>query len=145
MIYITQNATNTIMVSVSEYKELSSPTYLWVLQNAQSGVRTTFIPRNITNVYPSYYANKYDYFQFNTNKNQPEVFIASGSTDCNIHLLDNNQYWLGIYEQVSTTNLQTSLSYNKLLSSLAFIFVSESDTYYTGNTTPNNIIYYGNQ
>lgn len=131
------------MVSVSEYKTLSSPTYLWVLQNAQSGVRTTFIPRNISNVYPSYYANKYDVFQFNTNKNQPEVFIASGSTDCNIHLLDNNQYWLGIYEQVSTTNLQTSLAHDKLLSSLAFIFVSETDIYYTGDTPSNNIIYYG--
>ena len=143
MIYITQNATNTIMVSVSEYKELSSPTYLWVLQNAQSGTRTTFIPRNITSVYPSYYANKYDYFQFNTYKNQPVESIASGTTDCNLHLLDNNQYWLGIYEQNSPTNLNSSLSYNKLLSSLAFIFVSESDTYYTGNTPNNNIIYYG--
>lgn len=143
MIYITQNSTNTIMVNVSEYKELSSPTYLWVLQNAQSGVRTTFIPRNITNVYPSYYANKYDVFQFNTNKSQPEAFIASGSTDCNIHLIDNNQYWLGIYEQISQTNLQTSLAHDKLLSSLAFIFVSEDDTYYTGNTTNGNIIYYG--
>jgi len=143
MIYITQNATNTIMVNVSQYKELSSPTYLWALQNAQSGVRTTFIPRNITNVYPSFYANKYDVFQFNTNKSEPQVFIASGSTDCNIHLLDNNEYWLGIYEQVSSTNLQTSLSHDKLLSSLSFIFVSEDDTYYTGNTTPNNIIYYG--
>jgi len=143
MIYITQNATNTIMVNVSQYKELSSPTYLWALQNAQSGVRTTFIPRNISNVYPSYYANKYDVFQFDTYKSQPEVFIASGSTNCNIHLLDNNEYWLGIYEQVSSTNLQTSLSHDKLLSSLAFIFVSEDDTYYTGNTTPNNIIYYG--
>ena len=37
MIYITQNATNTIMVSVSEYKELSSPTYLWVLERTKWG------------------------------------------------------------------------------------------------------------
>lgn len=131
------------MVNVSQYKELSSPTYLFALQNAQSGVRTTFIPRNISNVYPSFYANKYDVFQFNTNKSEPEEYIASGSTDCNIHLVDNNQYWLGVYEQVSTTNLNTGLSHDKLLSSLAFIFVNEDDTYYTGNTTPNNVIYYG--
>ena len=131
------------MVSVSQYKELASPTYLWVLQNAQSGTRTTFIPRNITNVYPSNYANKYDVFQFNTNKSQPQELIASGSTDCNIHLVDNNQYWLGIYEQVSSTNLNTMLAHNKLLSSLSFIFVSEDDTYYTGNTDNGNIIYYG--
>ena len=143
MIYITQNTTNTIMVSVSQYKELSSPNYLWVLQNAQSGVRTSFIPENITNVYPSSYANKYDVFQFNTYKNQPEELIASGSTDCNLHLVDNNQYWLGIYEQISSTNLDSMKSHNKLLASLAFIFVSEDNTYYTGNTTNTNTIYYG--
>ena len=143
MIYITQNTTNTIMVSVSEYKELSSPTYLWVLQNAQSGVKTSFIPRNISNVYPSYYSNKYDVFQFNTNKNQSIELIADGSTDCNLHLLDNNQSWVGIYEQASTTNLNSMLSHNKLLSSLAFIFVSQSDIYYTGDTTNGNVIYYG--
>lgn len=132
------------MVSVSEYKELSSPTYLWALQNSQSGTRTTFIPRNITNVYPSFYANKYDVFQFDTIKTQPENYIASGSSNCNLHLIDNNQYWLGIYEQSSPTNLQTSLSHDKLLSSLAFIFVSEDNTYYTGDTNnSNNIIYYG--
>jgi hypothetical protein len=82
-------------------------------------------------------------FEFDTNKSQPEELIASGITDCNIHLEDNNQYWLGIYEQISTTNLNPLLSTEKLLSSLSFIFVSESSIYYTGGTTPNNIIYYG--
>jgi hypothetical protein len=143
MLYITQNSTNQLFVSVSEYKTLSSPTYLWVLQNAQSSVKTSFIPRNISNVYPSFYANKYDVFEFKTNKNEPEVLIASGLTDCNIHLLDNNQYWLGIYEQISPTNLNSSLSHDKLLSSLSFIFVNESDIYYTGDTPNNNVIYYG--
>lgn len=143
MIYITQNSNNQIFVNVSEYKTLASPTYLWVLQNAQSSVKTYFIPRNISTTYPSFYANKYDVFEFNTDKSLPEVFIASGITDCNIHLEDNNQYWLGIYEQLSTTNLNPQLSAEKLLSSLAFIFVSQSSIYYTGGTTPNNIIYYG--
>jgi len=143
MIYITQNSTNQIFVNVSEYKTLSSPNYLWVLQNAQSSVKTQFIPRNITTTYPSMYANKYDVFEFNTDKTQPEVFIASGITDCNIHLEDNNEYWLGIYEQISNTNLNPQLSNEKLLTSLAFIFVSTDNTYYTGGTTNNNIIYYG--
>jgi len=143
MIYITQNSTNQIFVNVSEYKTLSSPTYLWVLQNAQSSVKTYFIPRNISSIYPSFYANKYDVFEFNTITSQPVSLIASGATDCNIHLEDNNEYWLGIYEQVSTTNLNPQLSTEKLLSSLAFIFVSQSNTYYTGATTNNNIIYYG--
>jgi len=143
MIYITQNSNNQIFVNVSEYKELSSPTYLWVLQNAQSSVKTYFIPRNISTTYPSFYANKYDVFAFKTIKSQPQELIASGITDCNIHLEDNNQYWLGIYEQSSTTNLNPLLSHNKLLSSLSFIFVNQSNIYYTGATTTENTIYYG--
>jgi hypothetical protein len=133
------------MVSVSLYKELTSPTYLWVLQNSQSGVKTSFIPRNVSNSYPSSYSNKYDVFEFDTIKTSPEVFIATGATMCNIHLQDNNQYWLGVYEQISSTNLNPQLSHNKLLSSLAFIFVSEDNTYYTGNTPSNSVIYYGKQ
>jgi hypothetical protein len=143
MIYITQNSNNQIFVNVSEYKTLSSPTYLWVLQNAQSSVKTYFIPRNITTTFPSMYSNKYDVFEFKTDKSQPEVFISSGITDCNIHLEDNNQYWLGIYEQISTSNLNPLLSNEKLLSSLAFIFVNQSNIYYTGSSSNNNIIYYG--
>jgi hypothetical protein len=89
------------------------------------------------------YSNKYDVFEFKTDKSQPEVFISSGITDCNIHLEDNNQYWLGIYEQISTSNLNPLLSNEKLLSSLAFIFVNQSNIYYTGSSSNNNIIYYG--
>jgi len=143
MIYITQNSNNKIFVDVSKFKSLSNPTYLWSLRNAQSDVRTTFIPRNITSTYPSKYANKYDIFEFNTYKDQTEILITTGGTNCNLHLNDNNEYWLGIYEQVSSTNLDPMKSHDKLLASLAFIFVNENNTYYTGATQSNNTIYYG--
>lgn len=143
MIYITQNSNNKIFVNVSNFKQLSNPTYLWSLKNAQSDNRTTFIPRNITSTYSSKYANKYDIFEFDTFKDQAEILITTGGTNCNLHLEDNNEYWLGIYEQISPTNLNPMLSHDKLLASLSFIFVNESNTYYTGATTPNNIIYYG--
>jgi hypothetical protein len=144
MIYIEQNANNQIFVNVSEYKTLSSPTYLWRIQNSQSLIYTSFIPFNITDTYPSKYANKYDVFEFNTNKNQPVNYIASGASACNLHLEDNNQYWVGIYEQSSPTNLNVDYTTAKLLTSLAFIFVSSNSIFYSGNPalTADNVIYY---
>jgi hypothetical protein len=89
------------------------------------------------------YANRYDVFSFDTFKNQPENFNYTGGTPCNLHLENENQYWLGVYEMPSG-----STSYNpssaKLLNSLAFIFVPVENEFYTGNTAnvePNKIYY----
>jgi hypothetical protein len=142
MVYIEQNTTNTIFVNVSQFKVLSNPYYLWRLQNAQTREITSFIPYNATSTYPSQYANKYDVFQFNTFENQPTNYIYT-TGDVNLNLKANNEYWLGIYE---TPILSTNVNYaeqDKLLTSLAFIFVSENNQFYSGNTqnTANNIIY----
>jgi hypothetical protein len=144
MIYITQNNTNEIYVNVSEFKTLSSPTYLWRLQNCQSRVIKSFIPENITSSTPNSYANKYDVFSFTTNKSLPENLVYSSGNAANIHLEDENQYWLSIYESVSPTSLNPSGE--KLLTDLAFIFVPDTSEYYTGNTatTADNVIYYRN-
>lgn len=143
MIYISQNSSNQIFVNVSEYKTLPTPYYLWRLQNSQGRNIISFIPENITSTYPSMYANKYDVFNFNTFLNQPENLIYSGGSDCNIHLENENQYWLSIYE---TTHLSTNvnLAGEKLLNQLAFVFPSTDNNFYSGNTalTQSNIIYY---
>ncbi len=142
MIYIQQNATNTIFVNVSEYKTLSNPNYLWRLQNSQGRNIVAFYPENITSTYPNSYANKYDVFTFNTYKTQPENFIFTGGSPCNIWLENENQYWLGIYEKPNTSSFQPSAE--KLLNSLAFVFVEENNEFYTGNTAnfePNKIYY----
>lgn len=142
MIYIEQNQTNTIFVNVSEFKTLSNPYYLWRLQNAQGREIISFIPENITSTYPSSYANKYDVFQFNTFLSGATNYIYSGGTPVNLNLEHNNEYWLGIYE---TSVLSTNVNYagEKLLTSLAFIFVDADNETYTGNTgnTANNVIY----
>jgi len=146
MIYIEQNATNNIFVNVSQYKTGAfgaNPRYLWRLQNAQGRNIVSFYPENSTATYPSMYANRYDVFSFDTFKNLPQNFNYTGGTPCNIHLENENQYWLGIYEMPSG-----STSYNpsgeKLLNSLAFIFVDKENEFYTGNTAnfePNKIYY----
>jgi len=149
MIYIQQNATNNIFVNVSQYKTGNygtNPRYLWRLQNSQGRNIVSFYPENATSTYPSMYANRYDVFSFDTFKNLPQNFNYTGGTPCNIHLENENQYWLGVYEMPSG-----STSYNpsseKLLTSLAFIFVPVNNDFYTGNTAnfePNKIYYKNN-
>jgi len=146
MIYIEQNATNNIFVNVSQYKTGdfgANPRYLWRLQNAQGRNIVSFYPENSTSTYPSAYTGRYDVFTFNTFKNQPENYIYSAGTDCNLHLVNENQYWLGIYEMPpNSTSLNPSGE--KLLNSLAFIFVPVENEFYTGNTAnvePNKIYY----
>jgi len=143
MIYIQQNAINQIFVNVSEYKTLPTPYYLWRLQNSQGKNIISFIPKNITTTYPSMYANKYDVFEFNTYLSQPENFIYSGVGACNLHLENENQYWLSIYETAYlSTNI--NLAGEKLLNQLAFVFPPTDNNFYSGNTalTQDNIIYY---
>jgi hypothetical protein len=144
MLYIQQNATNNLFVLASEFKTLANPTYLWRLQNSQSKESYTFIPENVSSTYPSAYASKYDVFSFNTFLSGATNYIFSAGTPVNLHLKNENQYWIGVYEQASPTNLNVNLTYEKLVSSLGFIFVDENLEYYTGNTanTANNVIYY---
>jgi hypothetical protein len=89
------------------------------------------------------YANRYDVFSFDTFKNLPQNFNYTGGTPCNIHLENENQYWLGVYEMPSgSTSFNPSAE--KLLNSLAFIFVDTNNEFYTGNTAnfePNKIYY----
>jgi hypothetical protein len=146
MIYIEQNATNNIFVNVSQYKTGAfgaNPRYLWRLQNAQGRNIVSFYPENATTTYPSAYANRYDVFSFDTFKNLPQNFNYTGGTPCNLHLENENQYWLGVYEMPSGSTTYNPSS-EKLLTSLAFIFVPVNNDFYTGNTAnfePNKIYY----
>jgi hypothetical protein len=143
MIYIQQEATNNIFVNVSEYKTYSNPRYLWRLQNSQGRNIVAFYPENATSTYPSMYANRYDVFSFDTFKGLPVNLDYTGGTPCNLHLENENQYWLGIYE-MPTNSTSLNPSGEKLLSSLAFIFVDKTNQFYTGNTAnfaPNTIYY----
>ena len=146
MIYIQQNTTNQIFVNVSEFKTLPNPYYLWRLQNVQSQEIISFIPENITSTYPSFYRNKYDVFEFNTFLSAGTNFIYSVGNPVNLNLINNNEYWLGIYETLSAST-NVNLATEKLLTSLAFIFVDATEDVYTGNTNnfANNVVYNSNQ
>lgn len=144
MIYLQQNSQNNIYIDVSRFATISNPTYLWSIQNSQGKNVINFIPEDVSAFTINPYAGKYDVFLFYTDKNIPVQAIYSSLSPANIHLDNENQYWVSIYEQSSTTNLDPKLAGNKLINSLAFVFVEESNEYYTGNTanTATNVIYY---
>jgi hypothetical protein len=145
MVYIQNNAVNQVWLGINEWSSLSNPTYLFQLENSQGRDSVYFIPRNITANYPDSYANKYLVFEFETFLANPIQLRATGATDCNIHLKNENQYWLYIWEQPQGDgNLNPLLATNKVFNELAFIFVDENNTYYTGNTAnfADNVIYY---
>lgn len=144
MIYIQNNAQNQIWLPINEWSSLSNPTYLFQLQNSQGRDSVFFIPENITSSVSNQYAGKYLVFGFNTIISQPQNFVFSTGNPCNIYLKNENQYWLFIWEQTSTTNLNPLQSYNKVFNELAFAFLPDDNVYYTGNTLnfADNVIYY---
>ena len=142
MIYIENNSLNKIFVDVSAATG-NTPNYLWNLQNSQGRNVKNFIPRDITATYPSQYAGKYRVFEFSTIPTLPENLTPTGTSVVNIYLPNQNQFWLGIYEQSGIGNLNPSNA-ALVLNSLTFTFMENDSEYYSGNTgnTADNVIYY---
>ena len=142
MIYIENNSLNKIFVDVS-YATGNTPNFLWSIQNSQGMNVKNFIPRDITATYPSQYAGKYKVFEFSTIPTLPENLTPTGTSVVNIYLPNLNQFWIEIYEQSGIVNLDPNNAV-KVLNSLGFCFVDETQEYYTGNTlnTADNVIYY---
>lgn len=110
MIYLQPNSSNQVFVTCSRNKNLSNPTYLWTIRHKLSAQRWQFIPYKVPPANQTYLP-AYDSFIINTYSGTAENFIASGGTEVNLHLL-NGEYYLKIYEQLSTTNLNPALAYD---------------------------------
>jgi hypothetical protein len=99
-------------------KTLANPYYLFSFQHIASKERISFIPEVITsNV-------RYDKFRFkeggnvNLQSSPPEVWFGN-------YL---GQYYYSIYEQLSPTNTDIDLTYNKLESGRAWVIVGDDNT-----------------
>jgi hypothetical protein len=137
MILITEGQNNTVNATCSRNKQLTgSPTYLWTMRHKLSNRSWGgFIPFRII---PSVsYTPGYDLFTIKVDPTQPEVYTSTTSADTvNLHLYEG-EYFVKIYEQVSTTNLNPSLSYDVVYEGIAKVLTT-GDTYqqisYTGNS-----------
>ena len=145
MVYFTNNSINQVWLGINEWSSLADPTYLWKLENSQGRDSVYFIPEDITHTINDPYAAKYKVFQFGTLAGVPQNLIATGGTDCNIHLTNENQYWLTIWEQpFGSGNLNPQNTTNLVFNELAFIARGQEQLTYTGNTLLDipNVIYY---
>ena len=118
MLIIRKNQVNNLIATVSMNKTLANPYYLFSFQHIASKERISFIPEVITsNV-------RYDKFRFveggnvNLQASPPEVWFGN-------YL---GQYYYAIYEQLSPTNTDIDLTYNKLESGRAWVIVGDDNT-----------------
>ena len=117
MLIVRKNVVNNLIATVSMNKTLPNPYYLFSFQHIASKERISFIPQVITsNV-------RYDKFRFveapttNLSATPPEVYFE--------YL---GQMYYSIYEQVSPTNTNIDLAYNKLESGRAWLIVGDDNT-----------------
>lgn len=116
MLIIRKNQLNNLIATVSMNKTLPNPYYLFSFQHIASKDRISFIPETVvSNV-------RYDKFRF-----------IEGPTNLSLtppvaQFEYIGQYYYSIYEQVSSTNTDIALAYNKLESGRAVVIVGEDQT-----------------
>lgn len=111
MVYLNQNDLNYANVTCSRNKNLTgSVTYLWTMRHKLSQQSWKFIPYRVPPVTVGY-EPAYDQFEIETDLSSSEVYIGTSGTPVNLQFIPG-EYYLKIYEQVSTTNLNPALSYD---------------------------------
>ena len=116
MLIIRKNEVNNLIVTVSMNKTLSNPYYLFSFQHIASKERVSFLPEVITT------NCRYDKFRFREGGNNnfaaipPEVYFPY-----------QGQYYYSVYEQLSPTNTNIALTYNKLESGRAVVIVGNDE------------------
>lgn len=142
MIYLNQGQQNTAATVCSLNKTLvGSVYYLFSMTHKLSLEKFRFIPyRLIPNVS---YPPQYDVFCINIDDSIPQVLTGATSCgDTNVHLIPG-EYFLKIYEQYSSTNLDPAFSHDVVNETLVNVVGSNQNipTTYTGNTDDVFIIY----
>jgi len=118
MIILQQEQFNLGLATCSRNKNLSTPTYLWSIRHKLSNQSWKFIPKRVESDLS--YKAPYDLFEIAIYGGQPENYIYSGDNYVNLHLIEG-EYYLKIYEQVSTTNLDPTLTYDTVYEGLLIV------------------------
>lgn len=146
MIYLNQGQNNQVAAVCSRNKTLSGNVqYLWSMQHKLSGRKFRFIPYRVQ---PSVnYSPGYDLFCIDIDPLSPNVL--TGATQCgdtNVGTLIPGEYFVKIYEQMSTTNLDPMFSSEVVQETLAHVVGVNQNipTTYTGGTDGVFIVYNDN-
>ena len=148
MIQITQAQLNTVVATCSRNKQLTGNVYyLWTMTHKLTKQNWKFIPYLLPATGAIGYEPSYDQFQIDVDSASSEVFIATGTTTpVNLHLIPG-QYYVKIYEQASSTNLNPITAFDVVYEGMANV-IGTNPAYndievYTGNTNTTFKVYQG--
>jgi hypothetical protein len=140
MLIVRKNQLNNLIATVSMNRTLQNPYYLFSFQHIASKERVSFIPEVVTT------NTRYDKFRFIEGTTNPNT------NPLTIQFPYDGQYYYSIYEQVSSTNTNIALTYNKLESGRAVVIVGDDQTdecffepYISDNEEASNVIYLSEQ
>lgn len=134
MIILQQGSSNQAIATCSRNKNLTGTVnYLWTIKHKLSNQSWQFIPYRIVPI--TSYAPSYDLFDINVYLDQAEVLIGTSVVPVNLHLIPG-EYYLKIYEQVSSTNLNPSLSFDVVYENIITVKpqTAINEIEYTGTT-----------
>lgn len=110
MIYINQGQSNNVLVTCSRNKSLTGNVfYLWTVRHKLSQQAWKFLPYKAPNITP--YEPSKDLFFIDIIDSSPQVLIGTSGNTANVHMIPG-EYYLKIYEQLSSTNLNPQLAYD---------------------------------
>jgi hypothetical protein len=143
MIYIQQGEFNRAIATCSRNKTLTGTVYyLWTIRHKLSNQAWQFIPYRNPSI--TTYPPSYDVFDIQVEFSQPENYLGTSPSDpVNLYLIPG-EYYLKIYEQVSSTNLQPSLAYDVVYESTLVVKTDDpiEQIEYTG-TSNTWVVYQG--
>ena len=148
MIPITQAQLNTVVATCSRNKQLTgSVYYLWTMTHKLTKQNWKFIPYLLPATGAVGYEPSYDQFQIDVDSASAQVYIATGTTTpVNLHLIPGH-YYVKIYEQASSTNLNPLTAFDVVYEGMANIIgtnpVYNDIEVYTGNTNTTFKVYQG--
>lgn len=116
MLIIKKNQINNLIATVSMNKTLPNPYYLFSFQHIASKTRISFIPESIMS------NTRYDKFRFKEGGN-----VNLSITPPEVYFEYLGQYYYSIYEQLSPTNTDIALAFNKLESGRAVVIVDDAN------------------
>lgn len=110
MIILQQGSSNQAIATCSRNKNLTGTVYyLWTIRHKLSNQAWQFLPYRVVPI--TSYNPSYDLFNIDIYLNQPQVLSGTSINPVNLHLIPG-EYYLKIYEQSSSTNLNPSLAYD---------------------------------
>jgi len=135
MVYLNQGSVNQSAFVASRNKQLGgNVTYLFSMLHKLSGQRWRFIPYRVP---PSVnYSPSYDLFCINIDDSIPQSLTGNTTCGkCNVHLIPG-EYYVKIYEQLSSDNLDPQYSYDVVNETLVNVVGTNKNipTSYSGDS-----------